>query len=130
MAREGTADPVNDALQRVSQDEPRREAATNEEAIDWVIVALVVLVLALIGLGILTLFEGWFSPADGQGPAQAVLAQLRHRPAADKRMRHDGCRWPGAPSRGTACRRHRFAADAPPASDRARRRIAPSASSR
>ena len=51
MAREGTADPVNDALQRVSQDEPRREAATNEEAIDWVIVALVVLVLALIGLG-------------------------------------------------------------------------------
>ena len=32
------------------------------KAIDWVIVALVVLVLALIGLGILTLFEGWVFP--------------------------------------------------------------------
>ena len=39
-------------------------------------------------------------------------------------------RQPGAPSRGTARRRHRLATGAPPASCRARRRTCPAASSR
>jgi membrane protein required for beta-lactamase induction len=64
MAREGTPDPVSDAFQRVSQDEPGREANVLPVAqrIDWVVVAFAVLMMALVGLGFLTLFEGWVFP--------------------------------------------------------------------
>jgi hypothetical protein len=43
MAREGTPDPVSDAFQRVSQDEPVRQAhlpPAAHQPIDWVIAAL------------------------------------------------------------------------------------------
>jgi hypothetical protein len=35
---------------------------TKEAAIDWVIVASGMLVLALVGLGFLALFDGWLPP--------------------------------------------------------------------
>jgi hypothetical protein len=67
MAREGTPDPVSEAFRRVSQDaRARREASTpsaGERPIDWVTVALGVLVLALIVLGILALPAGWLPGA-------------------------------------------------------------------
>ena len=65
---DGSPDPVSEAFRRVSQDaRARREAGTpptDERPVgwglmDWAMVVLFVLLLALIVLGILALPEGW-----------------------------------------------------------------------
>jgi membrane protein required for beta-lactamase induction len=57
-------DRVSEAFRRVSRDVRARDEAGTPTAqrIDWVVVAFAVLVVALIGLGILNLFEGWVLP--------------------------------------------------------------------
>jgi hypothetical protein len=55
-------DPVGEAFRRISKDaQARREVGTplRDQPINWTVVALGVLMLALICLGILILFEGW-----------------------------------------------------------------------
>jgi hypothetical protein len=62
----GSPDPVSESFRRVSQDaRAGREVGTPpaHPSIDWVIVVLGALVLALIVLGILALSEGWLPGA-------------------------------------------------------------------
>jgi membrane protein required for beta-lactamase induction len=57
-------DRVSEAFRRVSRDVRARDEAGTPTAqrIDWVVVAFAVLMMALVGLGFLTLFEGWVFP--------------------------------------------------------------------
>jgi hypothetical protein len=62
----GSPDPVSELFRRISQEaRARREIGTPpaHPPIDWVIVVLGALVLALIVLGILALSEGWLPGA-------------------------------------------------------------------